>query len=146
MKIEFDQFDLEVMSKELRRLSSIRWDGVCLTNLTQMRNRAIVQGGTPVGDYKRNMPGYERQGGELCMSAGITRPNGTGFSGEIGYTKEYAPHVEYGHHQIVGRYVPAIGKQIKKGYVPGQHFLKKNVEAQRHIFRQDLIDNIKKGK
>ncbi|MGL4282113.1 MAG: hypothetical protein ACRCSI_00220, partial [Eubacterium aggregans] len=66
--------------------------------------------------------------------------------GEIGYTKEYAPHVEYGHHQIVGRYVPAIGKQIKKGYVPGQHFLKKNVEAQRHIFRQDLIDNIKKGK
>ncbi|MCD8222050.1 MAG: HK97 gp10 family phage protein [Clostridiales bacterium] len=35
---------------------------------------------------------------------------------------EYASYVEYGHRQQPGRYVPAIGKQLKNGWVPG-HFM-----------------------
>ncbi|MDD6716387.1 MAG: HK97 gp10 family phage protein [Firmicutes bacterium] len=36
----------------------------------------------------------------------------------------YASYVEYGHRQEPGRYVPAIGKRLKKRWVKGKHFLK----------------------
>lgn len=36
---------------------------------------------------------------------------------------EYASYVEYGHRQEPGRYVPAIGKRLKKGWVEGQFML-----------------------
>lgn len=51
----------------------------------------------------------------------------------VGYAKSYAPHVEYGH------------RTRGNGYVQGQKFLYSNVEAQRPIFRQDLIKQLKKG-
>ncbi|RVU97060.1 HK97 gp10 family phage protein [Coriobacteriales bacterium OH1046] len=44
----------------------------------------------------------------------------------VGYAKSYAPHVEYGHRLVGG------------GYVEGQRFLKRNVDAQRPIFAEDL--------
>lgn len=36
---------------------------------------------------------------------------------------EYAMYVEHGHRQRVGRYVPALGKKLKKGWVEGKHML-----------------------
>ena len=37
---------------------------------------------------------------------------------------EYVPaYVEYGHRQQPGRYVPAIGKRLKKGWVEGKFML-----------------------
>lgn len=41
---------------------------------------------------------------------------------------EYASYVEYGHRQEPGRYVPAIGKKLKAGWVPGQFMLTKSVD------------------
>lgn len=41
----------------------------------------------------------------------------------IGTPVEYAPYVEFGHHQQPGRYVPAIGKRLKASYVPGKPYL-----------------------
>lgn len=35
----------------------------------------------------------------------------------------YASHVEYGHRQEPGRYVPAIGKRLKNAWVKGQFML-----------------------
>ena len=40
-------------------------------------------------------------------------------------SSEYASYVEYGHRQTPGRYVPAIGKSLKKSWVTGQFFLTK---------------------
>lgn len=51
---------------------------------------------------------------------------------EIYNPVEYAEFVEYGHRQEPGRYVPALGKQLKQSYVPGQYMLTlsiKEVEA-----------------
>lgn len=63
--------------------------------------------------------------GELRLSLG--------HSGDtVGYAKSYAPHVEYGHRTTNG------------GYVQGQRYLKRNVETQRPIFQQDLIDQLRK--
>jgi hypothetical protein len=40
----------------------------------------------------------------------------------------YASYVEYGHRQEPGRYVPAIGRQLKKSWVKGQFMLTKSVK------------------
>ena len=42
---------------------------------------------------------------------------------------EYASYVEYGHRQTPGRFVPAIGKRLKRNWVKGQFFLQKSEKA-----------------
>jgi phage gpG-like protein len=49
----------------------------------------------------------------------------------IGTDVEYAPFVEFGHHQQPGRYVPAIEKRLVREFVPGKPFLKPAI--QNHI-------------
>jgi hypothetical protein len=41
-------------------------------------------------------------------------------------SSEYASYVEYGHRQTPGRFVPAIGKRLKKSWVEGKLFLTKS--------------------
>ena len=105
---------LPALESELRRLNDIRFDAVVQKQVVQMLTRARAPGGTPVDT------------GELRLSLGSS-------GDEVGYTKDYAPHVEFGHRTKNG------------GWVEGQHFLKNNVDLQRPIYRQDLISAIKKG-
>lgn len=58
---------------------------------------------------------------------GSIRTEANGESGVVGYGAEYAPHVEFGHRQNVGQYVPKLGKRLVQGYVPGQHFFRRAV-------------------
>ncbi len=48
--------------------------------------------------------------------------NGNMLTLEIVNPVEYASYVEYGHRQTPGRYVPALGKRLTKGWAPG-HFM-----------------------
>lgn len=112
------------LEAELDRLNAIRWEAVRKEQVTEMLNRARAPGGTPVST-EETRPGGPH--GELRRSLGSSGE-------EVGYTKEYAPHVEYGHRTANG------------GYIQGQHFLQDNVEAQRPIYREDLIKAIKKEK
>lgn len=112
------------LEAELDRLNAIRWEAVRKKQVTEMLNRARAPGGTPVST-EETRPGGPH--GELRLSLGSSGE-------EVGYTKEYAPHVEYGHRTANG------------GYIQGQHFLQDNVEAQRPIYREDLIKAIKKEK
>ena len=48
---------------------------------------------------------------------------GENYTVEIINPVSYASYVEYGHRQTVGRYVPAIGKKLKKGFVRGNNML-----------------------
>lgn len=52
----------------------------------------------------------------------ITR-NGAVYMIEVINPTEYASYVEYGHRQTPGRYVPALGKCLKKAWVPGKFML-----------------------
>lgn len=115
---------IQELEAELNRLNSIRWEAVRKKQVTEMLNRARAPGGTPVST-EETRPGGPH--GELRLSLGSSGE-------EVGYTKEYAPHVEYGHRTANG------------GYVQGQHFLQDNVEAQRPIYREDLLKAIKKEK
>jgi phage gpG-like protein len=65
----------------------------------------------------------------------------------VGTNVEYAPYVEFGHRQEVGRYVPAIGKRLVKAYVPAKPFLKpaivNNLEEYKGIIESELRAKIK---
>lgn len=105
--------DVNDLTGKLDRLSHVRFEAVIAKNMAQIYNRGKADGGTPV------------RTGELRLSLGHTGDT-------VGYTKDYAPHVEYGHRTRGG------------GYVQGQRFLQRNVRAQEPIFRQDLIDQLRK--
>lgn len=105
--------DVNDLAGKLNRLSHARFEAVVIKNMTQIYNRGKANGGTPVDT------------GELRMSLGQSGDT-------VGYAKDYAPHVEYGHRTVNG------------GYVEGQRFLQRNVRAQEPIFRQDLIDQLRK--
>ena len=49
---------------------------------------------------------------------------GTNFEMDLANNLEYAEHVEYGHRQEPGRYVPAIGKRLKADFVKGHYMLR----------------------
>lgn len=113
VKVMLNKADVDNLAEALRSLNEVQFNAVVKKNVTQMLNTAR-SGGTPVDT------------GELRKSSGT-------YGDEMGYTEEYAPHVEYGHRTRDG------------GYVPGQRFLKKNADTQAFIYYQDLKNAIKKG-
>lgn len=112
----------EELENRLNQLNSVRWKAVRKKQTAQMLNRARQSGGTPVSTEKTRPKGPH---GELRQSSSSSGE-------EVGYTKEYGPHVEYGHRTVNG------------GFVPGQRFLQRNVETQRKIYKKDLLDAIRK--
>ena len=57
----------------------------------------------------------------------------------IGTNVEYAPFVELGHNQEVGRFVPAIGKRLKKPHVDAKPFLRPAVENHEQEIQQIIL-------
>lgn len=108
--------DEDGFAAELERLVNITFEAIAKKTATQIYNRGKAAGGTPVDT------------GELRISLAQSETSG---AFEVGYTKDYAPHVEYGHRTVNG------------GYVQGQRFLKKNVETQEPILQEDLIKHLK---
>lgn len=120
--IKINDSELSTLAEKLRSMNEIRFNEVIKKNVVQMLNTAR-RGGTPIST-DNTRPGGPH--GELRKSSST-------FGDEMGYSKEYAPHVEYGHRTRNG------------GWVPGQHFLQANVETQRPIYYLDLLNAIKKG-
>lgn len=51
------------------------------------------------------------------------RKNGGNYEIEVSNSTEYASYVEFGHRQTPGRFVPVIGKRLKKSWVKGKFML-----------------------
>lgn len=73
--------------------------------------------------YQQYWAGYV--GGELKRNwkIGNVVKNGTVFEVEVFNQTPYASYVEFGHRQTPGRYVPALGKILKRGWVTGKFML-----------------------
>lgn len=116
----------EELASALKKMSEMRFHTAAKEAATNIYNRA-VNGGTPVST-EATRPGGPH--GELRQSAGLD------VEGEdravMGYSKDYAPHVEFGHRTRGG------------GYVPGQHFLQRNVEQEGEAFKRRLTEELKK--
>lgn len=111
-------FDDGGCAEELARLSQIRFDAVVVKNMTEIYNRGQL-------NFNETGQGTPVRTGELRMSMGQSGQ-------EVGYTKDYGPHVEYGHRTVTG------------GWMPGRRFLKRNVDTQRPIFIQDLRNQLRR--
>lgn len=108
MKVEWK--GIGKLERQLIKKSKVDFLEVATKSLTEMFNRGATE--TPIDT------------GELRNSRGVSRDS-------FGYSKEYAPHVEYGHRLKSG------------GFVQGQFFLKKNAEKQQPIYKADLIKKMK---
>lgn len=114
MKVEVK--GLELVVSELSRIANINLSSVLRKNATEMFNRASAPPGTP------------RDTGELIQSRQVEFGEDEAI---FGYGKEYAPHVEYGHRTRNG------------GFVPGQFYLKRNLETQAPILERDILQKLK---
>lgn len=81
--------------------------------------------------------------GNLRRSAtsGEIKVIGKTHSIKIGYDTNKAPYAgayENGHKQTPGRYVPAIGKKLKKEYVPGKHVVRDSLTIVRYGLDEKL--------
>jgi hypothetical protein len=114
--MRFEWVGADQLGRKLLEKSAADFEAVSRKNVRDIYTRSQRAGGTPVGDYTG--------GGQLRKSA-------TYQGDEMGYTVHYSPHVEYGHRLVNG------------GYVPGQYFLKQNVDTQRPIYKQDLRDKLR---
>lgn len=74
-----------------------------------------------------------RSAGGTPVDTGELRQSSRADKNSMGYGAEYAAHVEYGHRTRGG------------GYVPGQYYLRANVEQQAPIFKEDLLKQIEKA-
>lgn len=110
MRIEWRGID--ELEKALIKKSKTDFLEVATKSLTEMFNRADAMPYTPI------------KSGELRLSRGVSKDS-------FGYSKEYAPHVEYGHRLKNG------------GYVKGQFYLAKNAKKQQPIYKADLIKKMK---
>lgn len=123
MKIDWK--GIRELETALQRKSETDFDKVVNKNLTEMRDRgvsaSVAGGGTPVDTSALRR--------DLSVSAS---------SGEVGYMLDYAPHVEYGHRQNVGQFVPVLKRRLVKPYIEGQYFLKRNKDIQAGIYKSDL--------
>lgn len=61
----------------------------------------------------------------------------------VGTAVEYAPSVEFGHHQQVGRYVPAIGKRLVNEYVPAQPYLRPAIQEHMDEYKKIMENELK---
>lgn len=91
---------------------------------------------------KQYWSGYT--GGTLrkAWTVGEIRRNGDHYEIEVINPTEYASYVEYGHRQKPGRYVPALGKKLKKAWIPGQFMMTISEKEIRSITPQFLETRI----
>lgn len=117
--------DRNDLKGEFERLSEVDLERVLVNNMGEIYNRGKQT--YTKADFGPGV-GTPVDTGELRESLGQSEDGLT-----VGYTKEYAPHVEFGHRTVNG------------GWVPGQRFLQNNVEIQKPILMKDL-QNALKGK
>lgn len=152
----FDSSAFKALAKRLEKLSeaSVRdFPEACVTELAgRVLREAKMR--TPVGDYheivevvaKRNSKKHKKgdvytkrvnrsgkRGGTLRDGWTLGTPQRAGDTVSITVFNpvHYASYVEFGHRQKIGRYVPAIGKRLKQGWVNGKFMLTRAEERVR---------------
>ena len=107
--------------KKLQDLGGIK--DLCVRQAQQMEERGKAALGTPGATPRKT--------GDLRKSlmTDTQMPDGAA----VGYTMEYAPHVNYGHRKRGG-----------KGYVEGQHFLEANMKEQAPIFERETKEYLQR--
>lgn len=120
----------------------------------QAKTKSVVsrQGGTLRRGWTANTEAEAESGNvpnAMTYAAGLSVES-SGSTHKITITNpvHYASYVENGHRQQPGRYVPAIGKRLKKSWVEGQFMMAKaeiEVKAEIPAVLQRRLSNYLKG-
>ena len=101
-------------------------------------------GGYKGGTLRRGWTGGENKSArDYAQSLNIIH-SGDKYVIEVVNPVEYASYVEFGHRQTVGRYVPALGKRLKNGWVDGKFMLTKSEAEIRKDAPRVLQNKLKK--
>lgn len=84
--------------------------------------------------------------GELADKTNLidAKKKGNTFTVGVSNNLEYAEHYEYGHRQEVGKFVPAIGKRLKKSFVKGQCTFRRAKIKHKKIILERVKARVKK--
>lgn len=137
--------ELQKLQKRMEKLQKVEFEQFCEAMAKELAARLIAKviHRTPVGQYNDGtVGGTLRRGWTAGKENTNEKGNVVGVAGKTGFasglevTKKgdvyeitvsnnvhYAPYVEYGHRQEVGRFVPAIGKRLKKPWVNGRFMM-----------------------
>lgn len=153
---DFEQ--LRELQKRLQKLQSIDLNKFCEDASKELAARllALVIPRTPVGDYPKETgkeggtlrrgwtAGKETAPGAYAKSLPVEK-SGNYYIIRVINPVEYASYVEFGHRQTPGRFVPAIGKRLKSGWVNRQYFLtlsENDLERIAHAVLQKRLDKL----
>ncbi|WP_154826747.1 HK97 gp10 family phage protein [Clostridium butyricum] len=109
----FEEFIKKIQETHKRVVDVI--DETLLESATECVGEIQSRTGVKTGNLRRS------------ATSGEIRVTGSKHSVKVGYDTDRAPYAgayENGHKQTPGRYVPAIGKKLKKSYVPGKHIVR----------------------
>ena len=144
---ECDFKQLEELQKRLEKMQKADMQKFCREASKELAARLLrlVIPNTPTGTYPADSGkvggtlkrGWTAQTESEAESGNVKSPaayaaslpitqNGNTYTVEIINPVHYASYVEYGHRQTPGRFVPAIGKRLKKGWVEGRFMLTKS--------------------
>lgn len=84
--------------------------------------------------------------GELADKTNLidAKKKGNTFTVGVSNNLEYAEDYEYGHRQEVGKFVPALGKRLKKSFVKGQCTFRKAKIKHKKIILERVKARVKK--
>ncbi len=141
-----DYKELKKLQDRLLRLENNHFEEFCSAAAKELAARllALVIPATPVGNYpketgkkggtlRRGWTGNAQVDGKTFAQSLPIEKHGDTYVITVENTVSYASYVEFGHRQTKGRYVPAIGKKLKEGFVYGQYFLTHAEEALERI-------------
>lgn len=134
MAVKVDLKGLDITLKKLKELPRVFDEEITIAmNDEGLDWRDDVRSNTPVdtGDLRRSW-----------VFEGVTK-SGFIFEMELSNNLEYADHVEYGHRQEPGRFVPAIGKRLKADYVPGSYMLRDGTNRLEETIPKALREAVK---
>ena len=135
--VKINMAGLDVMKKNLENIQKNQAEIMAslVKSLGALLLRKVIFR-TPVGDYSylaqtsktvdgKKVPNTKKNGGNLRRNWTISQvfKNGNLYSVEVINPTHYASYVEYGHRQTPGRFVPVLGKKLKRAWVPGRFML-----------------------
>lgn len=119
-----DITQIKELQKKVQAILDGDIDKICMKCAKQLAQRLLrkVEKRTPVGVYAAESG---VTGGNLSRkwTIGNVAKTGNLYTIEVINQTEYASYVEFGHRQTPGRYVPVLGKRLKKGWVNGRFML-----------------------
>lgn len=91
-----------------------------LISLVKARTQVVT------GELRRGWTGGREIAPESFVQGIAVHHSGDTYTITVENNVEYAEYYEYGHRQEPGRFVPAIGKRLKKSFVEPRYALQKS--------------------